>query len=268
MNNLRTNRRNFMAPIISAAFFSTISSPTLAKALDKNSIIEGDGAPSIVFIHGLDADIFASFKKIIPFVSPKYKTIAFNRKGYGSVKYSGENRSGKIVAQEIYQSLKENNIKPPYIIVGHSLGGVYAEFFAKIYPSETTGLLIIDPMVEGQIEFLKKNYADAFSMMNLIMGLSRKAVRKEYEASNKLHEEIKTLNNYNGKTIIMFSTKIQGLENADSYVEFRRQKLIALANSYNTKLQVFNCGHFIQNEQPQDVANAINEIALATQIVK
>lgn len=268
MNSLHTNRRNFMAPIISAAFFSTISSPTLAKALEKNSIIEGDGTPNVVFIHGLDADIFASFKKIVPYISQKYKTIAFNRKGYGGVKYSGENRGGKIVAQEIYQSLQENNIKPPYIIVGHSLGGVYAEFFAKIYPNETAGLLMIDPMVDGQIDFLKKNYPDAFSMMNLIMGLSRKAVRKEYEASDKLHYELKALNNYNGKTTIMFSTKIQGLENADSYVEFRRQKLIALANSYNTKLQVFNCGHFIQNEQPQDVANAINEITLATKIGK
>ena len=264
MKKQKTNRRELLSSMICVALLSTASKPALAKAFDRNAIIEGNGMPSLVFIHGLDSDIFVSFKKITPLLSQRYTVAGFNRKGYGSVKYSGEERSRKIIAQEIYQNLRENNIKPPYIIVGHSLGGVYAEFFAKMYPQETAGMLLIDPMIEGQWEFLNSQYPDAISMMNLIMAFKSKPIRKEYEFSGKLHKELKTLPPFYGKTLVLYSNTVQGLPNPDAFISYRRKVLTELANSYNTQLRVFSCGHFIQNEQPQDVVNAINEIAMVT----
>ena len=260
----KNNRREFLNSMICVALLSTISNPVAAKSNDRNSIIEGNGMPSLVFIHGLDSDIFVSFKKITPLLSPIYTVAGFNRKGYGGVKYSNEERSGKVIAQEIYQNLRENNIKPPYIIVGHSLGGVYAEFFAKMYPQETAGMLLIDPMIEGQLEFLRSQYPDAISMMNLIMAFKSKPIRKEYEFSGKLHTQLKSLPAFNGKTLVLYSNTVQGLPNPDAFIAYRRQVLTELAKSYNTQLRVFNSGHFIQNEQPQDVVNAINEIAMVT----
>lgn len=260
----KNNRREFLNSMICVALLSMASKPVAAKSYDRNSIIEGNGTPSLVFIHGLDSDVFVSFKKITPLLSPKYTVAGFNRKGYGGVKYSGEERSGKVIAQEIYQSLQENNIKPPYIIIGHSLGGVYAEFFAKMYSHETVGMLLIDPMVEGQWDFLKSQYPDAISMMNLIMALKSKPIRKEFEFSGKLHRELKTLPPFYGKTLVLYSTTVPGLANADAFIAYRRRILTDLAKSYNSQLRVFNCGHFIQNEQPQDVVKAIDEIALST----
>ena len=41
--------------------------------------------------------------------------------------------------------LNQLEIKPPYILVGHSLGGLYVRGFANYYPELLAGLVIIDP---------------------------------------------------------------------------------------------------------------------------
>jgi pimeloyl-ACP methyl ester carboxylesterase len=45
---------------------------------------------------------------------------------------------------ELRAELKRRNIDPPYVLVGHSLGGLYMQYFARNYPKEVAGLLLVD----------------------------------------------------------------------------------------------------------------------------
>src|SRR5690606_6617568 len=51
----------------------------------------------------------------------------------------------KNVSDKLIRILDLLRIEPPYILVGHSLGGVYVRGFAKYYPDKLAGLIIIDP---------------------------------------------------------------------------------------------------------------------------
>ena len=51
----------------------------------------------------------------------------------------------KRVADHLKAILKTLNIPPPYVLVGHSMGGVYARAYAGFYPDEIAGLVFIDP---------------------------------------------------------------------------------------------------------------------------
>ena len=42
--------------------------------------------------------------------------------------------------------------EPPYVLVGHSLGGLYMELFARTHPDEVAGLVLVDASTAGQVE--------------------------------------------------------------------------------------------------------------------
>ncbi|HAA18575.1 MAG TPA: alpha/beta hydrolase, partial [Cytophagales bacterium] len=49
------------------------------------------------------------------------------------------------VADRLVRILEYLEVEPPYLLVGHSLGGVYVRGFAVYYPEKLAGLVIVDP---------------------------------------------------------------------------------------------------------------------------
>ena len=50
---------------------------------------------------------------------------------------------------ELRKILAQENIGPPYILVGHSLGGLITRYYSSLYPGEVAGLLLLDPAPEA-----------------------------------------------------------------------------------------------------------------------
>ena len=61
-------------------------------------------------------------------------------------------RTGAVIVAELHEVLKKTGLQPPYILVGHSLGGLYMSLYARTYPEEIAGLLLLDSMHPEQIE--------------------------------------------------------------------------------------------------------------------
>ncbi|WP_144512927.1 alpha/beta hydrolase [Bacillus sp. FJAT-22090] len=85
---------------------------------------------------------------IQPKVSEFSKVISFDRAGYGwssSVKgkYTSEN-----VVEDLIKVLEKLNTKPPYVLVGHSFGGLNMRLFASKYPKLVAALILIDSVHE------------------------------------------------------------------------------------------------------------------------
>ena len=85
---------------------------------------------------------------IQPQVSKFSKVISFDRAGYGwssSVKgkYTSEN-----VVEDLIKVLEKLNAKPPYVLVGHSFGGLNMRLFASKYPEKVAALILIDSVHE------------------------------------------------------------------------------------------------------------------------
>jgi pimeloyl-ACP methyl ester carboxylesterase len=54
-------------------------------------------------------------------------------------------RSSSEVIEELRQLLEAAGLAPPYVVVGHSLGGLYARHYATRFPADTAGLVLLDP---------------------------------------------------------------------------------------------------------------------------
>jgi len=101
----------------------------------------GAGRPAVVFIPGLGASM-ATFKSVARDISKNATVITFDRSGYGQSAPAGAPRDARRADQELFDLLRQSGVPGPYILVGHSLGGLYAEYFAARHPEQVAGLIL------------------------------------------------------------------------------------------------------------------------------
>jgi pimeloyl-ACP methyl ester carboxylesterase len=100
---------------------------------------------TLVFEAGSRATI-DKWGKVLEGASRDATVFAYNRPGYGNSEAASTPRDGRTVVEELRQLLRQKGLKPPYVLVGHSLGGLYMQLFARAYPDEVKGLVLVDAM--------------------------------------------------------------------------------------------------------------------------
>lgn len=103
-----------------------------------------DGEPVIVFESGFGTPM-GHWDTILERVGTLAPTVAYDRPGIGDSQADEKMPTVKNVADRLRKLLGILQVKPPYILVGHSLGGVYVRGYANYYPQELQGVVIIDP---------------------------------------------------------------------------------------------------------------------------
>ncbi|SDF56441.1 alpha/beta hydrolase [Cellulophaga baltica] len=101
-----------------------------------------DGSPILVFESGLGG---GTFDPILTFLPSNISSIQYARNGIGQSELDLEITSDSQVAERLHNLLLTLNIKPPYLLVGHSIGGPYIRLFASKFPDEVCGLVFSDP---------------------------------------------------------------------------------------------------------------------------
>jgi hypothetical protein len=85
---------------------------------------------------------------VFPAVAAFTRVVAYDRAGYGRSEPPTAPRTFDQVATELHDALSASGIAPPYVLVGHSLGGAYIRAFAHRYGNEVAGLVFVDPLSE------------------------------------------------------------------------------------------------------------------------
>lgn len=97
------------------------------------------GAPSTVVFENGSRITLDKWDKVIAEVAKESTVFAYNRPGYGKSDKPSTPRDGKTVVEELRQLLRQQGLQPPYTLVGHSLGGLYMQMYARAYPQEVQG---------------------------------------------------------------------------------------------------------------------------------
>ncbi len=126
-------------------------------------VIKGQGSPSLVFETGMGPTI-VSWNPILDSLSQHSKVYAYNRPGYGRSNLKYAPKTVTEVAQQLHANLIANEVRPPYLLVGHSLGGLYVNMFARLYPEEVMGVVFLDASHPEQFEYFK-NHQDLIYLM-------------------------------------------------------------------------------------------------------
>jgi pimeloyl-ACP methyl ester carboxylesterase len=106
-----------------------------------NMLVVGHGTPTVVLESGLGAAI-GEWALIQPRIQQFTSVVAYDRAGYGlSDPPTKKPRSADDIAVDLHAGLHAAGIPPPYIFVGHSMGGFYVRSFAHRFAGEVAGLV-------------------------------------------------------------------------------------------------------------------------------
>jgi pimeloyl-ACP methyl ester carboxylesterase len=79
-------------------------------------------------------------------LSPFARVLTFDRPGYGWSDPSPQPRTSERAACELHQLLQAIDPRGPIILIGHSLGGLYVNHFARLYPDRIRAAMVLDPV--------------------------------------------------------------------------------------------------------------------------
>jgi pimeloyl-ACP methyl ester carboxylesterase len=118
--------------------------------------VEGTGSPAVVLEIGL-CGALEEWAAVQPKVARFTKVVAYDRLGAVDRKSL---LTGEELARELRAALQNAGVEPPYILVGQSFGGVYNRVFARLYPDDVAGMLLLDPSQEDFIQWMEKHHPD------------------------------------------------------------------------------------------------------------
>ncbi|WP_425415667.1 alpha/beta fold hydrolase [Paenibacillus oryzae] len=109
---------------------------------------KGSGAPAIIFEAG-SGETSLSWRDVPDQLAPYATVVTYDRAGYAWSEEADSDRTGANIVEELHTALKAEGIEGPYIMVGHSLGGMYARLFTETYRDEMAGLVLVDARPEN-----------------------------------------------------------------------------------------------------------------------
>lgn len=109
----------------------------------------GSGGPTIVLEAGLMSTVL-SWTELQTELSKSYRVVSYDRAGLGWSDLGPMPRTAERIVDELHELLRSASIAPPYVLVGHSFGGLTMPLFAARYPNETAGVVLVDPVAPSE----------------------------------------------------------------------------------------------------------------------
>ncbi len=109
----------------------------------------GEGSPTVIFESGLMSTVL-SWRNIQPEIAKTTRAVCYDRAALGWSDAGPGPRDASRITGELHALLERTRIPPPYVLVGHSFGGLTTRLFAARYPDEVAGLVLLDPVVPNE----------------------------------------------------------------------------------------------------------------------
>ena len=124
---------------------------------DMNVNIFGDGKYKIIAMPGSGDSIFpVDMKKFYEHLSDDVTLVVVSRPGYGVSGETKQDVTTENIVESTRTALKNAGIEAPYILMPHSLSGIYGTYWESTYPDEVSGVIFLDSVHEGQDEMPDK----------------------------------------------------------------------------------------------------------------
>ncbi len=188
--------------------------------------------------------------------------------------------TAKLINTTLMKLLKKRSIKPPYILVAHSYGGMYAGYFARKYPHLIKGILMIDPVPNNYDwpDNLIEQHGATIKEINQMKKMSSKEVYAKYRAkadkpnamtaqlfcqligfeqTKKQVNQLPPLSNDIPVIIISSSYMRKNAPIKGDWYQLQRQWL---NKNLKSKIMKIHSGHFIQLEHPKAVCKQLKKL--------
>ena len=124
---------------------------------------QGTIGPTVVFESAFDPVGHLQWFNLQKHMSDFATTISYDRAGLLWSERGDNPKTGKNMAKELHTLLEKSKVPKPYILVGHSLGGLILRSFVADYPEDIAGVILVDSKHPTEQKFMS---AELYRMTN------------------------------------------------------------------------------------------------------
>jgi tetratricopeptide (TPR) repeat protein len=223
----------------------------------------GKGNVTVVFENG-HGDNLLAWDDIFSEVTKFAKAIRYDRMGYGFSDSTAQPRTLKQIATELHSLLQQAKLLPPYILVGHSMGGATIRAFTSLYKDEVAGLVFVDPFTEFEANGMGKAQLEGeLNSYDSVLKISGGIMYREFKTlNNELLNGFPEINSFGPLPDIPMILLLAGTNRPPHWeengIEFYKAKLHDLSE---TKFVVLpQSPHYIQSYDPALVVESIRQV--------
>ena len=226
----------------------------------------GSGRPPIVLINGAGGPM-EGWYKIYPKLESISTVFAYNRPGIGGSGKPVCPQTGDRVIATLRALLNVSGLQPPYLLVGHSIGGLYVNLFCRWFPEEVAGVVWLDATSpEDVLEISSARGAGQVFLENVLDFLFKRHENDEIMHIHKTVEQIHSSAAFpniphitisGGKPFWLMSEKVRA-------IRARNQQSLAGLSPQGKQLIAARSGHLPQLSEPDLVVDAIRDVLILT----
>ena len=250
----------------------------------------GEGSPTVILEAGLPASSL-TWMSVFSEIAEFTRVCTYDRPGYGWSDPAASPRTAETIVQELRMLLQTADIAPPYVLVGHSFGGLLMQLYGTRFPNDFEGMVLVDSshpnqahrtldleQIEGIARVLK--LLGPLGVARLVLPVPAGDPDSRDSSVRHLEKELLMSNRSLRTVVAEMSALRQSLSQvALSSTDFGSKPLVVLTEgrlrdefwhelqadlaglSTNSEWNVVEgAGHFIQHDRPDAVVDAVRRV--------
>ncbi len=233
-----------------------------------NYTLSGNGEPSIVFLNGHRTPL-TSWGEVISRVSEMGTVLAYDRLDTGGSGKSSNPQDGDTILSTLNSLLETVDLSPPYILVAHSLGGLYANLYARRYPDNIGAVVFVEaghPSEAHEYAEQQKSSSGLFGkLVSMFTPGFRKDPNSEFNNVDTTVSQINSAPKFPNKNVVVITggTKMPFVPKDTFNTHLRWQKKLAALSISGYQVMAERSGHTPQISEPDIVVQVIAKAAEA-----
>ncbi len=224
--------------------------------------LTGQGALPVVFQSGL-GDGKEVWDGVLQEVAKQHRVLAYDRPGYGASQKTTTPRDPCTIAAQQRALLAQAGVKPPYILVGQGLGGLYQYVYARLYPQDIAGLILLDPTHPQQWQRMQTEattYAMLLKTRRKLMFNSTETAEFDAQSQCLQHVDLKTPLRTPAMLLVRDKFGIEEMGSYETLVRVLEKDWQRLSGAPAIE-RITGAGYYIQKDNPVIVNEAVKMVA-------
>jgi pimeloyl-ACP methyl ester carboxylesterase len=209
--------------------------------------------------------------KLFPAIEHLGTVVTYDRPGVGGSARAREPQLGTTIVLQLRALLREIDVKPPFLLVAHSFGGLHANLFARLYPEETCGVLFLEATTPNDVLYMKFYRSQLQrAIANLLDRVAPPDPNDEISNEAETVAEIEEAPSFPPIPVTVISggkSLPRWMASAEAVAErARNQEALACLSPLGQRLIAKGSAHFPQMSEPQLVLEALAALIERTRV--